>query len=160
MEIIKNVEVKKLPAMTVAYIRNFGSYTGNNESYQKSRDELFAWAASRELIKNDFKYLILYHDNPKVALNDKQRMTLCISIPPETETSGIIGKMNIEEGRYLICEFELSSKDFPKAWDWIYGQWFPNNNYIPDDKPYFELYTEQPKGELFKVSFCIPVKVI
>ncbi len=161
MEIIKNVEVKRIPKMTVAYIRSIGPYKGNDALYKKHRDELFAWAASRELINNaNFNYLILYHDNPNVALNDTQRMSLCVTIPPETETTGVIGKMDIEEGKYLICQFELSTQDFPKAWDWIYGQWFPQNHYIPDDKPYFELYPEQPKGEIFKVNFCIPVKAV
>lgn len=161
MEIIKNIEVKRIPKMTVAYTRSIGPYKGNDALYKKHRNELFAWAASKELMNNEnFNYLILYHDNPNVTLNDTQRMSLCVTIPPETETSGIIGKMDIEEGKYVICQFELSAQDFPKAWDWIYGQWFPQNNYIPDDKPYFELYPEQPKGEIFRVDFCIPVKAI
>ncbi|WP_108866789.1 AraC family transcriptional regulator [Aquimarina aquimarini] len=161
MEIIKNVEVRTLSKMTVAYNRSLGPYKGNNELYQKHRGELFAWAASKELMGNeDFKYLIVYHDNPKVTLNDTQRMSLCVTIPKETETDGIIGKMDIEEGKYVVCQFEMSAQDFPKAWDWIYGQWFPTNNYVPDDKPYFELYPEQPKGEIFKVEFYVPVKAI
>lgn len=160
MEIIQNVEVKELPQTTVAYNRSMGPYAGNNALYQKHRGELFAWAASKELMKNEnFNYLILYYDNPNVTLNDNQRMSLCVTVPPTTETDGIIGKTTIEAGKYLVCECELSAQDFPKAWDWIYGHWFPQNNFIPDDKPYFELYPEQPKGEVFKVHFCVPIKV-
>jgi len=161
MENIKNIEVKNLSKITVAYNRSIGPYKGNDALYQKHRNELFAWAASKELMHNkEFKYLILYHDNPNVALNDNQRMSLCITVPPKTETDGIIGKMNIEENKYLVCQCELSAQDFPKVWNWIYEQWFPKNNYVPDNKPYFEMYPEQPNGTIFKVDFCIPVKAI
>ncbi len=160
MEIIKHIEVKTLNTIAVAYNRNLGPYQGNNSLYQKHRGELFAWAASKELIGNpNFKYIILYHDNPNVTLNNTQRMSLCVTIPENTETSGTIGKMDISGGKYLVCQCELSVKDFPKVWEWIYGHWFPNNTYIPDDKPYFECYLEQPKGAIFKVEFCIPVKM-
>lgn len=160
MEIIKRVEVQNFSAITVAYIRNFGAYAGNSFSYEKSRNELFAWAISKDLMnKEGFKYLIVYHDNPSVALNDKLRMSLCVTIPENFETDGVVGKMGIDGGKYLVCECELTTEDFPKAWEWIYRNWFPNSNYIPDDKPYFELYKEQPQGNIHKVSFCIPVKV-
>ncbi len=160
MEIIKNIEVRNISKISVAYNRNLGPYKGNNAIYQKHRNELFAWAASKELINTEnFNYIILYHDNPNVALNDNQRMSLCVTIPPETKTDGIIGKMNIEEGKYLVCKCELTAEDFPSVWNWIYGHWFSSNNYVPDDKPYFELYPEQPKGKIFKVNFYVPVIV-
>lgn len=159
MDIIKQVEVRELAKTTVAYNRSVGPYKGNDALYQKHRGELFAWAASKNLLAHqNFKYLILYHDNPDVALNDNQRMSLCVSIPENTETEGIIGKMEIQAGKYLVCSCELSATDFPKVWDWIYGQWLPASNYVPDDKPYFESYTEQPKGTMFKVDFCVPLK--
>ena len=161
MEIIKNVEVLSLPQMTVAYTRNLGPYNGNNELYQKHREELLSWAAARDLMNyEDFKYLILYHDNPTVALNSNQRMSLCVVVPPDTLTTGTIGKMDIEKGKYVVCQLNLSAKDFPKAWDWIFNKWFPDSGYVPDNKPYFEVYPEQPKGEIFRVDICIPVKPV
>lgn len=159
MEFIKNVEVKDRPMMTVAYNRSLGPYAGNNALYQKHRSELFAWAASKKLLnQKGFNYLVLYHDNPTVSLNNSQRMSLCVTIPTEVETGGSIGKMEIEHGEYLICQCELAAKDFPQAWNWIYEVWFPNSNYVPAQKPYYELYPEQPKGEVFRVDFYIPVE--
>ena len=159
MELNKNVEVKELPQMTVAYIRNMGPWNGDKNVYQRLRNTLFSWAGARGLIgAKDFKYLILYHDDPSVALNDKLRMSLCVTVPPETKVDGEIGKMVIEAAKYAIARFELTSQDFQKAWEWLYGQWLPNSGYQPDDKPYFETYPEEPKGEKFIVDFCIPVK--
>jgi AraC family transcriptional regulator len=161
MEINKSVEVKELPKMTVAYVRSIGPYNGNQELYQNHRNKLFAWAGARGLMGGkDFKYLVLYHDNPNVALSDNLRMSLCITVPPETKVDGEIGKMEIEKARYVVCRFELTAQDFHKAWDWIYGQWFPNSGYQPDDKPYFETYPEAPKEGKYVVDFCIPVKPV
>ncbi|MEN7551886.1 GyrI-like domain-containing protein [Rapidithrix thailandica] len=161
MKINKGVEVKVLPKMTVAYIRSMGPYNGNQEKYQHHRDKLFAWAGARGLLGGkDFNYLVVYHDNPNVALNDNQRMSLCITVPPETKVEGEIGKMEIESTRYAICHFELAEQDFSTAWEWIYGQWFPESGYQPDDKPYFETYPEAPKAGKFIVDFCIPVKPV
>jgi DNA gyrase inhibitor GyrI len=101
-----------------------------------------------------------FHDDPKVALSDKLRMSLCITVPPETKVGGEIGKMEIGAARYAIAHFELTSNDFQAAWEWLYGQWLPNSSYELDDKPYFETYPEAPKGEKFIVDFCVPVKPI
>jgi len=159
MELNKGVEVKTLPKMTVAYIRNMGPWGGDKNEYKRLRNKLFSWAEARDLIfGRNFKYLILYHDDPKVALSDKLRMSLCITVPPETKVGGEIGKMEIGAARYAIAHFELTSNDFQTAWEWLYGQWLPDSGYELDDKPYFETYPEVPKGDKFIVDFCIPVK--
>lgn len=159
MKLNKSIEVKELPKMTVAYIRNMGPWGGDKNQYEKLRDRLFSWAEARDLIfGKDFKYFILYHDDPNVALSDKLRMSLCITIPPETKVNGEIGKMEIEAAKYVIARFELTDQDFQKAWEWLYGQWLPNSGYKLDDKPYFETYPEAPAGEKFIVDFCVPVK--
>jgi AraC family transcriptional regulator len=159
MELNKSMEVKELPRMTVAYIRNMGPWNGDKKRYLSLREKLFAWAGARGLMDSkDFKYLILYHDDPQVALSDKLRMSLCVTVPPETKVEGEIGKMEIEAAKYAIAHFEITEHDFQKAWEWLYGQWLPHSGYQPDDKPYFETYPEPPQGEKFIVDFCVPVK--
>lgn len=159
MEISKGVEVKSLPEMTVAYIRNVGAYDGNQALYKSHQDKLFAWAGARNLLGGEnFKYLMVYHDNPQVALNNNLRSSLSISVPPDTKVTGEIGKMVIEAGTYAVCHFELTQVDFQTAWNWAYGQWLPQSGYQPDDKPYFEDYLAPPQEGKFLVDFCIPVK--
>ena len=162
MALNKSVEVKELPKMTVAYVRNIGPWNGDQKLYQNLRNKLFSWAGARGLIGGkDFKYLILYHDDPNVVLtDDKLRMSLCVTVPPETNVEGEIGKMEIEAAKYAVARFELTPQDFQKAWDWLYGQWLPNSGYQPDAKPYFETYPEEPKNDKFIVDFCIPVKPV
>lgn len=155
----KSVEVKELPKMTVAYIRHIGPYKGNATLFERLWDRLFSWAGPRNLIGGkDFRSLIIYHDDPGVTIEDKLRMSVCITVPPDTKVDGEVGKMDIEAARYVIARFEITSDEFQQAWDWVYGQWFPTSGYQPDDKPCFEMYPEEPKDGKFVVDICVPVK--
>ena len=161
MKLNKSVEVKELPEMTVAYIRHIGPYKGDDKLFEKIWNRLFAWAGPRGLIGGkDFKSLIVYHDDPNVTVEDKLRMSVCITVPRETKVDGEVGKMEIEAARYVIARFEVTAQDFQQAWNWVYGQWFPTSGYQPDDKPCFEMYPEEPKDGKFIVDICVPVKPI
>jgi len=161
MELLKNVEVRELPKMSVAYTRNIGPYNGDQKMFQNLREKLFTWAGARGLLGGrDSKFLVVYHDDPTVAIGDNLRMSLCLTVPSDTKVDGEIGKMEIEQAKYVVARFELTGQDFQNAWNWFYGQWFPNSGYQPDDKPYFELYTAEPKEGKYCIDFCVPVKPI
>lgn len=161
MKLNKSVEVKELPKMTVAYIRHIGPYQGDDKLFEKIWNRLFSWAGPRGLLGGeDFKSLVIYHDDPNVTNEDKLRMSVCITVPADTKVDGDFGKMEIEKARYVIARFELTAQDFQEAWNWIYGQWFPTSGYQPDDKPCFEMYPEEPKDGKFIVDICVPVKPI
>jgi AraC family transcriptional regulator len=159
MELNKSVEVKELPKMTVAYVRHIGPYKGDEKLFEKLWNKLFAWAGPRGLVGGpDFKSLIIYHDDPNVTIEDKLRMSVCITVPANTKVDGEVGKMEIGAAKYVIARFVVTAKDFQQAWNWIYGQWFPTSGYQPDDKPCFEMYPEEPKNGKFTVDICVPVK--
>lgn len=159
MKLNKSVEVKELPKMTLAYIRHIGPYQGDEKLFEKLWNRLFAWAGPRGLIGGkDFKSMVIYHDDPNLTDGDKLRMSVCITIPSATKVDGEIGKMDLEAAKYVIARFELSGQEFQQAWDWLYGQWFPESGYQPDEKPCFEMYPEEPKDGKFIVDICVPVK--
>jgi AraC family transcriptional regulator len=161
MKLNKSVEVKDLPKMTVAYIRHIGPYKGDDKLFERIWNRLFAWAGPRGLIGGEnFKSLVIYHDDPNVTIEDKLRMSVCITVPSETKVEGEIGKMEIEAAKYVVARFELTAQDFQHAWDWVYGQWLPSSGYQPDDKPCFEMYPEEPKDGIFTVEICVPIKPI
>lgn len=159
MKLNKSVEIKELPKMTLAYIRHIGPYKGNDKLFERLWNSLFAWAGPRGLIGGrDFRSLVIYHDDPGVTIEDKLRMSVCITVPPETKVDGEIGKMELEAARYVIARFELNAQQFQEAWDWLYGEWFPASGYQPDEKPCFEMYPEEPRDGKFVVDICVPVK--
>lgn len=158
MKLNQHVEVKVLPKMTVAYIRYIGPYKGDSKLFESLWNRLFAWAGPRGLLGGeDFKSLIMYHDDPNVTDEDKLRMSVCITVKPDTKVDGEIGKMEIESANYLIARFVVDESQFEEAWQWIYGSWLPTNGYQPDDKPCFEMYPEEPKDGKFTVDICVPV---
>jgi AraC family transcriptional regulator len=159
MELNKSVEIKDLPKMTVAYIRHIGPYKGDAKLFERLWNKLFSWAGPRNLIGGpDFKSLIIYHDDPNVTVEDKLRMSVCITVPPNTKVEGEVGKMEIEAAKYVVARFVVDATQFGEAWQWIYGVWFPSSGYQPDDKPCFEMYPEEPKDGKFTVEICVPVK--
>jgi len=78
----------------------------------------------------------------------------------DTKADGEVGMMKIEGGQYVVAKFEVNSTQFAEAWQWMYSSWLPASGYQPDDKPCFEMYTEEPKDNKFKVEICIPVRPI
>lgn len=158
MELNKSVEVKNLPKMTVAYVRHTGPYAGDVNLFERLWNQLFSWAGPKGLIGPGVQNLIVYHDDPKVTEEDKLRISVCISVNPDQKVDGEVGKMEIEEGDYVVARFVLNDKQFPEAWGWVYGEWLPNSGYQPDDRPCFEMYPEEPKDGKITVDICVPVK--
>jgi len=159
MKLNKSVEIRELPKMTLAYIRHIGPYKGDDQLFERLWNRLFAWAGPRGLIGGkDFRSLVIYHDDPGVTIEDKLRMSVCITVPPETKVDGEIGKMELEAAKYVIARFEVNAQQFQEAWDWLYGEWLPASGYQPDEKPCFEMYPEEPGVGKFVVDICVPVK--
>lgn len=157
-----HVEVKNLPDMDVAYVRNIGPYKGDPDLYQKLFSKLFKWANSRDLLDFDTtKVIALYNDNPNITDESKLRVTACITIPEHTEVDSYVGKLKISGGKYAIAHFELFEDEFESAWDLVYAGWLPESGYQPDDKPAFEICYNDPNTDpagKHIVDICIPVK--
>ena len=159
MKLNKSVEVKELPKMTVAYIRHIGPYKGNAQLFDILWGKICTWAGVRGLMgQPDLKFLTIYHDDPNVTVEDKLRMSVCITVPSDTKVDGEFGKMEIEAAKYVIARFVVTAEEFQQAWEWVYGKWFPTSGYQPDDKPCFEMYPEEPKDGKYTVDICVPVK--
>ncbi len=159
MELNKSIEIKNLPDITVAYVRHIGPYKGDEELFRGLWQKMMAWAGPRGLMAQpDLKSLVIYHDDPKITEDMKLRTSICISVPEDTKVDGDVGKMLVEGGQYVVARFVVQTHEFAEAWNWIYASWFPESGYQPDDKPCFEMYTEEPKDGKFTVDICVPVK--
>lgn len=155
------VKIVDFAAATVAYVRYIGPYKGNGQLFETLWGKLMSWAGPRGLVTPDSKNLIIYHDSPEITQEDKLRLSVCLTVPAETEVAGEIGKMEIAEGKYAFCRFTLGVTDFQQAWDWVYSQWLPSSGWQADDRPSFELYHKsegQDADMKFDVEICIPIK--
>lgn len=158
------VEVKEVEPMTVAYVRHVGPYAGDSELFGNLYKKLYKWAGSRGLINfPETKSISIYHDNSDITKEDKLRISICLTVPTDTEVSGYIGKMDIPGGLYAIGHFEIDAEKYQEAWNFICGEWLLNSGYEPDDRPCYELMLNNPEQHPEKkhiVDIYEPIKPI
>jgi AraC family transcriptional regulator len=159
MEINKGVEIKEFPKTTIAYVRHTGPYKGDEKLFEKLYGELFAWAGPRNLTNQpNLKTFNVYHDDPGVTEEKKLRLSVGLSVPPDTKVDGPIGKIELDGGKYAVARFELGPTDYEKAWGWLFGEWLPKSGFQPADGPCFEMCGDRVDDDLHIVDICIPVK--
>jgi AraC family transcriptional regulator len=155
------VTVEKIPALNVAYVRHTGHYQGLAEVFADLFTRLMQWAQPRGLVRPDSQILAVYHDNPSITEDDRLRISACISVPPGTETSGDVGQMVVEGGRFAVGRFTLGDLDHGEAWYSLAGGWLPSSGYEPDDRHPYERYPFDEAGsdpDKRRVDVCLPVR--
>lgn len=156
------VEVKDIPEFTVAYIRHTGPYMGDGELFGRLFGQLMQWAGPRGLLASpDMKCLTIYHDDPELVEAEKHRISVCLSVPEDTEVDGEIGKMKMPAGKYAMAHFEIDPAQYGDAWNAVCGGWLPESGYQPADGAVYELYlnnSEEHPEKKHIVEICIPVK--
>jgi AraC family transcriptional regulator len=161
-EIQTNVEVKDMPELHVVYVRHIGPYAGNEQLFGNLFNRLYAWAGPRGLLRfPETKFITIYRDNPDITDETRLRTDVCITVPPDTQVDGEIGKATIPAGKYAIAHFEITPDQYGDAWNAVYGGWLPESGYQPEDGPCYELYLGDPKKHpegKHTVDICVPVK--
>lgn len=159
-----NIGIVDAPDYTVAYVRHIGPYKGDSELFGALFARLMNWMAPRELMSQpDLKCMAVYHDNPDITDPDKLRISLCMTIPPQTPVDGEIGKMTIPGGKYAVGHFELDANQFEAAWNTLCAEWLPESGFQPDDRPCFEMFLNDPKQHpqgKHLVDIHIPVRLM
>ncbi|MBN1835704.1 MAG: AraC family transcriptional regulator [Spirochaetales bacterium] len=156
-EMNQGVEVRELPEMMVAYVRHVGPYQGDAQLFERLWGALMSWAGPRKLVDfPDTQALIVYHDDPEITEKEKLRVSVCLSVPPDTPVDGAVGKMTIPGGRYALARFTLTPDQYGEAWQWVFAEWLPGSGYQPDDRPCFEMY---PGGDAPDASGRVTVDI-
>ena len=155
------VTVEEIPALNVAYVRHTGRYQGLADVFADLFARLMTWAQPRGLVGPDSQFLSLYHDNPSITENDRLRVSVCITVPRGTETSGDVGQMVVEGGRFAVGRFTLGDQDYGEAWYSLAGGWLPSSGYEPDDRNPHERYPfdeADADPDKRRVDICLPVR--
>lgn len=160
-KLLLDVQVRDLPARTLAYLRHVGPYKGDAALFGRLFERLCAWAGPRGLIGPDTAFLSLYHDSPDITPSEKLRLEVALEVPAGTPVSGEIGRMELAAGRHAVARVEIDPKDYEEAWRQFMAEWLPGSGYQPADGPCLELYrpdaTSHPDGR-HRVELCLPVK--
>lgn len=155
---VMKVEVRKLPELHVAYVRNIGPYNTIGKAFGR----LCEWAGPRGLLDSpDAMMLGIYHDDPEVTETDKLRSDACVTLPPGTEVEGDVGAMKVPGGLFAVGHCEIRPDQFGEAWNYLMGEWMPGSGYEPDDRLCYEVYLNDhathPEGK-FILDICEPVR--
>ena len=155
------VSTVRIPEMEVAYVRFTGRYQGDSDVFTDLFTRLMTWAQPRDLVGPGSRVLAVYHDNPSITEDDKLRVSACITIPPDTQVSGEVGRMTLAGGLFAVAEYELGVTDYPEAWYTLAGGWLPDSGYEPDDRlPFEEFPTDRQARDPDRhpVNIWLPVR--
>jgi AraC family transcriptional regulator len=155
------VEVKEVPAFTLAYVRHTGPYAGDSELFGRLFGRIMSWAGARGLLGPESRVVSVYHDNPGLTEPDKLRVSVGVSVPDDTPVDGEIGKMAIPGGTWAVAGFELAEDEYAAAWDAVFRGWLPDSGYQPTDGVCYEQYLNDPAQHPEHkciVNICVPVK--
>lgn len=159
-----SVTEKNINKTCFAYIRHTGTYSADYGLFLKLHKKLMQWAAPLGIMDNpETEEIVIYHDPKGITHEEKLRISMGVSVPDSIHVSGEIGKLNITEGKYLICKFELGNKDYGKAWTHVYRNILPAHGFQPNDGYSFEKYSTNcydKEKKTTTVNICIPVKIL
>jgi AraC family transcriptional regulator len=159
---VLSIEVKELPPQTVAYVRHIGAHKADNTLFEALIERLMRWAGPREICRSGQPVLAIYHDGPETTPQERQRISIAISVPKTTAVAGDIGKMPLAGGKFVVARYEIGTPtEYEPAWNQVMGAWLPESGYQPDDRLCFEMYHNDPRlhpqGKHI-VDICVPIK--
>ncbi len=159
-EEFSQIRIETHPEREIAYIRHIGPYFNDEALFCSLFEKLFRWAVPRKLVTEDTRNYCIYHDDPAITEPEKLRLSVGIDIPAQTELSGEVGRLVLPAGEYAMARLELSSDEYPLAWNIIFRDWLPESGYMCGDGLPYETLLEDPAAHpegkhVFEI--CIPV---
>jgi len=157
-----HIELKTLPPMRLAYMRNTGPYgDGVAQLWQR----FVAWCGQNGYMNPRRKMYGISQDNPEITPADKCRYDACIEVDETFKPQGEIGVQNFGGGRYACGRFTgKPGNEVHEAWTHMFAEWLPQSGYQPDNNPALELYEEDfvmdPKTGNFSCWLCVPVRAL
>lgn len=159
----QEINLEELEDSNIAYIRTTGlSRDRNNKKIEKAFGQLFKWGKARDYVNKDSGIIGITLDNPEFTPLEKCRYDACITVPDGVCADGNIGVRRLNsKGKYAVYRFSSLGQDFEKDFFKkvlsIYRWWLPDNGYLPDDKPFLELFHFEADPNNISMDFCIPV---
>ena len=150
------VQLRDLPARTVAYIRVLDPY--REGAAQAAVERLLAWAIQRGLA--DGQWLGYMWEEPEIVALEDCRYDVALVVD-DVQPAGEIGRFEFPPMR--VAEVVLSGgiELEARAIDWLYKTWLPRSGFVPDDQPAFEAWIGRPFAhglEHFEIACQLPVR--
>lgn len=157
-----SVQLRELPARTVAYIRVERPYQGDRVVRAYAR--LMKWAELRGLA--DGQWLGYQWENPEITDVSACHYYAAVVVPSGSDIRHQLPRGEIGLKRFpstLIAQIDIDGGiDLElRALRWLYGVWLPRSRYVPADQPGFEAWKGRPFAlgyNRFRLAIQLPVK--
>lgn len=156
-----DVQIRDVPARTVAYIRVFDPY--RKDAVRSACDELLLWARERGLADN--QWLGYMWDEPEVVGTAACRYDVALVVDHVDHVDHVVPDAHI--GRFDFPPMRVATVTVrgdigleTRAIDWLYTTWLPESGYVPDDQPMFEEWIGRPYAHgdaYFELVCMLPV---
>jgi AraC family transcriptional regulator len=161
----REVTVRTIEDGPIAYIRCAGlSKAIQSISIERAYARLFAWAKARDLVGPDTRVIGVTLDSPEAVPLAKCRFNACITVPEGVEAPDgiLLGRLGAS-GKYACMTFVRRDPRYSEVFfsgiEYLYKTWLPDSGFVPDDKPFLELYREEVPGNgKLMVDFCVPLR--
>lgn len=158
-----NSEMKRIPKMTVAFIR--GTWSAAHVSLPArgcgpAWDKLMAWAEKNGLVHKDMVYAGVSHDDPSTTQSEKAQYDACISVPEGTKGDGEVTIGEIAGQNYAVFVHQGPYGNLKETYAHIYRTWLPNAERKVVSGPVLEIYKtpamDTPPEKLV-TEVCVPL---
>ena len=139
--------LQTIEPIKVLYTRYTGAYKGNTDLFAKLFTKLYCFADKNKLLRQNAKWFVVYHDFCDLTVEEKLRLSVCLSVHDDVPAQGEFGCMEIAGGRYAVGRFLLGASDYQGAWNFMISKWLPDSGYLPDDRFCFEFYPPQQEED-------------
>lgn len=155
-----DVEIRKLPATRVAYMRHTGAYGGSGIARLWQR--FATWCDSNGFTSPRRPMYGLSLDDPSRTPPEKCRYDACVPVDAAFKGEGDVGIETIPAGAFACTPFNGTADGIVKAWMAFHG-WAQTNRYHYDARPPMEIYGADYKIDaktgVFTCLLCIPIKI-
>jgi AraC family transcriptional regulator len=151
------VELKTLPPVRVAYLRNSGPH---GPGIGKTWERFDAWCEARGFMPR--RMFGVCHDDPSTTPSAHCRYDACVEIDGSFEPGGEVGVQTVSGGRYACAEFRGTSAEVGSAWARFFREWLPTSGVVLASRPALELYDleleDEESPDAFSCWLCIPIR--
>lgn len=134
------VEIRKIPAQEVVYVRHTGPY----QDCKSAWDKLCGWACPKGLFNQQTEILGVCYDDPDVTPADKIRYDACLSVVGEVVESRGVCRQQLPAGLYACYLHKGPYNTLKEAYARLCGEWIPASGYAIRNAPSVERYLNSP----------------
>ncbi|MEM9954923.1 MAG: AraC family transcriptional regulator [Chloroflexota bacterium] len=153
-----DVQVRSLPAQTIAYIRVIDAYTEGRieDAYQG----LIQWYQSNGGELSQSTLLGMSQDDPDIVPMSLCRYDVCLTVPNHWTTQDEISIRSFPACTIATIHCDGNIDLIDRAIQYLYRYWLPNSPYLPANLPGIEIYRKQPYEigwDVYDLECAIPI---